>query len=118
MNITIQGTQMDLTEAIKAKVNEKMLSVEKYFEGITHIDVDVGKRGNHSDSGAMYYAEVNVSVPGKKIRVVKDDADLYKAIEKVKDHLKVEFEKVKGKMRHIEREEIRETKQYHIDDEN
>ena len=83
-----------------------------FFDNIIHIDADVGMRSTHHNKGKIYYAEVNVQIPGKLVRVEKDAEDLYKAIDKVKDHMKVELEKVKGKMRHKDKEELRGQKEY------
>ena len=67
--------------------------------------------------GKIYYAEVNFHVPNHLIRIEKDSEDLYKAIDKVKDHYKVELEKIKGKMRDKDKKAIREQKVYHLDEE-
>lgn len=112
MTTTIQGTGIELTDAIKSYAIEKIESLEKYFDRIQNADIDIGTRGNHHQKGAIFYAEVNISVPGKLIRVVKEADDLYKAIDKVRDHLKVEFERMKGKMRAKDRETIRGQKLY------
>ena len=34
---------------------------------------------------------------------------------KVKDHLKVELEKIKGKMRQLDKKELRDIKEYHVE---
>ena len=112
MMITIQVSGIDSTDAIKQYANDKVADLEKYFPNIQKIDVDVGMRSGHHLKGKIYYAECNVSVPGRLVRVSKDAEDLYKAIDKVRDHLKVELEKIKGKMRGVDRDEIRESKGY------
>lgn len=112
MNINIKGTGIDLTEAIKDYAQEKMQTLVKFFDNIQHIDIDVGMRGNHHNKGDVYYAEVNMSIPGRLVRVVKEEADLYKAIDKVKDHLKVELEQEKEKMRRKDKHVLRAQKEY------
>jgi ribosome-associated translation inhibitor RaiA len=73
---------------------------------------------NHHNKGKIYYAEVNLDIPGHPtIRVVKESEDLYKAIDKVKDHLKVELDSAKEKMRRKDKEEIRGQKEYVLEDE-
>lgn len=113
MIITIKGTNIELTDALKSYAEEKIESLETYFDNIQHADIDIGLRNNHHQKGKVYYAEVNLSVPGKLLRVVKDAEDLYKAIDKVRDHFKVELEKMKGKMRERDKEVLREQKEYH-----
>lgn len=114
MTINIKGTGIELTEAIKKYITEKMESLEKFFDNITGVDIDVGIRSTHHNKGKIYYAEFNLSVPKHMIRVEKDAEDLYKAIDKVKDHLKVELEKIKGKMRDKDKEVLRNQKEYQI----
>jgi putative sigma-54 modulation protein len=114
MQIKIQGTGIELTEAIKAYAEEKVLTLEKFFEQIISADIDVGMESHHHNKGQVYYAEVNLSVPGELIRVRKNESDLYKAIDKVKDHLKVELQKMKEKKRSLDKEELRENKSYEI----
>ena len=112
MILAIQAKGVDMTDAIKQYAEEKMSSLEKYFDNITQIDVTVGMRSNHHKQGKIFYTEANVHLPKKKIYMSKEAESLYKSIDKVRDHLKVEFEKVKGHMRHKERENIREQKAY------
>ncbi|MBU0596718.1 ribosome-associated translation inhibitor RaiA [Patescibacteria group bacterium] len=112
MVINIQSTGVEMTDAIKNYAQEKMEAVEKYFDNIQNIDIDVGMKSHHHLKGKVFYAECNVSVPGKLIRVSKNAEDLYKAIDKVKDHLKVEFEKMKGKMNSIDKQALRDQKGY------
>ncbi|MFA4831091.1 MAG: ribosome-associated translation inhibitor RaiA [Patescibacteria group bacterium] len=112
MNINIHCTNIDATEPIKQYAMEKMAGLGKFFSNIQQIDIDVGMKSRHHLKGKIYYAECNVSVPGKLIRVSKNAVDLYKAIDKVRDHLKVEFEKMKGKRRERDRNILREQKGY------
>lgn len=116
MIITIHGTGIELTEAIRQYATEKVESLEKFFDNIVRADIDVGKLSNHHQKGDIFYAEVNLHIPGKTLRVVKEEADLYKAIDKVKDHLKEELNSAKDKMRHKNREEIRHNKEYPLDE--
>jgi len=103
---------MELTEAIKDYVEKKILMLEKYNDKIISADVDVGLNSKHHVKGDVYYAEVNLSVPGRLIRVVKEEADLYKAIDKVKDHLKVELQTIKEKSLRRDKKLLREQKSY------
>lgn len=114
MVVTIHGTGIELTDAIKGYALKKVASLEKFFGGVTKVEVDIGMRTHHHQKGKVYYAEVNMHVPGSLIRVEKDAEDLYKAIDKVKDHLKVELESVKEKKRGKDKAVIRKNKEYQI----
>ena len=112
MTTTIQASGIDMTDALRQYAEEKIGTLEKFFPGIVKIDIDMGMDSQHHQKGKVYYAEVNVSIPGKVVRVMKEAEDLYKAIDKVKDHLKVELQKMKEKMRDKDKKELREQKEY------
>ena len=114
MTIQIKGTGIELTDAIKEYAQEKVKSLEKFFDRVTDVNIDVGMESHHHLKGKIYYAEVNMSVPGKLIRVRKNAVDLYKAIDKVKDHLKVELQGMKEKRRGKDKEMLREVKGYEL----
>ncbi len=115
MIVTIHGTGMELTPAIREYAEEKILSLEKFFDNITKAEIDIGMNSHHHNKGKIFYAEVTLDIPGKTLRVVKEEEDLYKAIDKVKDHFKVELDGAKEKMRRINKDEIREQKEYDPD---
>lgn len=114
MYINIKTTGMEVTDPIKQYVEDKANDLLTYFENIQGVDTIVGMESHHHNKGKIYYAEFNLQIPGKNINIRKDSEDLYKAIDKVKDHLKVELEKLKGKMNDVDREEIRDQKSYDV----
>lgn len=115
MIINIRATGMELTPAIKQYAEEKFEKLTRYFNNIQKIDIDVGLRSHHHQHGKIYYSEVNVHVPGKLVRVQRDATDLYKAIDSVKDHLKVELNELQERMSEKDRKGIRALKQYSME---
>ena len=103
---------MEMTAAIKQYVEDKASDLPNYFENIQGIDVIIGMESHHHNKGKIYFAEFNLQIPGKNINLKKQAEDLYKAIDKVRDHLKVELEKMKGKSEQIDKEEVRDSKGY------
>jgi len=99
MQINIKATKMELTPAIRDYVQEKLDMLEKYLGDIQvlHCDVEVGVAVGGQQSGKICRAEVNLEVPGEMLRVTKTEADLYKAIDKVKDHLMRSIKRYKEK---------------------
>jgi len=89
MNIRIKATKLELTDAIRDYFQSKMDMVDKYLGDIQVIncDVEIAKAVGSQHKGEIFRAEVNLEVPHKLLRVEKTEADLYKAIDKVKDHL-------------------------------
>lgn len=99
MKINIKATKIELTDSIRDYVQEKMDMLDKYLGNIqvVNCDVEVAKDTNHHQKGDVYRAEVNLQVPGELLRIEKVEADLYKAIEKVKDHMAQSIVKYKEK---------------------
>lgn len=99
MQIQIKATKIELTDAIRDYIQKKVDMLEKYLGDTQvincHFEVGLAVGGQHS--GEIYRAEMNLSLPGKLLRVEKTEADLYKAIDKVKDHLEREIVDYKEK---------------------
>lgn len=98
MTINIIHHNIELTPAIKRYTEEKMQSLLKYFDSITHIDVELGIKNHHHKKGKIYECKAVVQIAGDVMKLEKDADDQYKAIDKVKDHLRVELTKLKGKL--------------------
>ncbi|NCO00058.1 ribosome-associated translation inhibitor RaiA [Candidatus Falkowbacteria bacterium] len=100
MNIKIKATRIEMTKALKDYVEAKISSVSKYLGKIksANCEVEISKSVGGQNKGEIYRAEVNLDVPGKLLRVEKTEKDLYKAIDKVKDHLEMIIKKYKEKM--------------------
>ena len=100
MQIQITGKSMDLTEPTKDYVNEKMLSLNKFYnEKIIRADVVLGVISEHHQKGKKFFAECKLDVPGKNLFAVKEDDNLYKAVDKIRDYLELELKKYKLKQR-------------------
>lgn len=100
MNINIKATKIELTPAIKDYIQEKMDMLEKYLGDIQVINAhfEVELTTHHHQKGDIFRAEANLSIPGSLLRVEKTEGDLYKAIDKVKDHLHMMIKKHKEKL--------------------
>lgn len=100
MTIKIKSTRLELTPAISNYFQEKMDMIERYLGDIKIIncDVEIEKTIGGQNKGEIFRAEVNLEVPHKMLRVEKTEEDLYKAIDKVKDHLELIIKKYKEKL--------------------
>jgi len=100
MDIRIKSTRLEITDAIRDYIEKKMSSVFKHLGDIraTNFDVEVEKTVGGQNKGEIYRAEVNLAIPRKLLRVEKTEKDLYKAIDKVKDHLDLVIKKYKDKL--------------------
>jgi len=88
MNVIIKATNLSLTAEMENFVREKVLAIEKFYPKIIEARVEV-EYAEHQSQGNIYRCEVNLSIPGKLIRVEKTTSDFQKSVNKVKDHLKV-----------------------------
>lgn len=107
MQIKIKATNIELTSAISAYVEEKINGVEKFTvpheqeEVLT--EVEIGKTTRHHNAGDFFRAEVNMHVRGKNFRAVSEQEDLYAAIDDVRNELVRELNSDKGKERTLVR---------------
>ncbi len=99
MKINIKASKLELTDAIRDYFQMKMDMLEKYLGNVDVIncDVEIEKAVGSQNKGKIFRAEVNLQVPREILRVDKTEKDLYKAIDKVKDHLEVMIKKYKEK---------------------
>jgi putative sigma-54 modulation protein len=100
MQLNIKSTKLEMTAAIRQYIENKMAMVEKYLGDIKadNCDVQVEKAIGGQHKGEIFRAEVNLQVPRQILRVEKTEKDLYKAIDKVKDHLELIIKKYKEKI--------------------
>ena len=101
MKIKIKASRLVLTEAIRNYFQDKMDMLEKYFGDkikVINCDVEIEKVVGGQSKGEIFRAEVNLQVPHDILRVEKTEKDLYKAIDKVKDHLEIVIKKYKEKL--------------------
>jgi len=102
MTIHIRALHMELTPAIQAFVEEKFHMLEKYQPDILSIDVEVS-RDSHHHKGDIFCCSANIHIPKDVIHVEKSEEDLYKAIDKVKDHLQEVLVDAKERERDLHR---------------
>lgn len=90
-----------MTEALKKYIEEKVSMIEKYLGDVSVIncDFEIEKAVGAQNKGKIFRAEINLQVPRELLRVEKTESDMYKAIDKVKDHLVLLIKKYKEKNR-------------------
>ncbi len=107
MKLNIKTSNLELTPAIKEYIETKMEAVTRFLGNldIINFDFEVELTTKHHNKGEIFRAEANLEVAKDLLRVEKTEADLYKAIDKVKDHL-VELIKKHKEKRIAKRREI------------
>lgn len=101
ININLKSSNLELTKALKDYIQLKMNMLEKYLGDVPviNLDFEIEKAVGAQNKGKIFRAEVNLEVPRDLLRVEKTEADMYKAIDKVKDHLVLLIKKYKEKIR-------------------
>ncbi len=100
MNIKVRAKNFDITPAISEYVTKKISSLEKFLGDKDNIlcEVEIGRTTMHHKSGDIFRAEVNIIEPGnKQIFAVAEEADLYSAIDIVRDEAEREIVSRKDK---------------------
>jgi ribosomal subunit interface protein len=102
MNLNFKGTGIELTEAIKAYIEKRFNSLDKYLiNKSAQVQVEVGRVTAHHKHGEIFRAEVQISGDGANYYAVKEAEDLYAAIDMVKDEVIQEIKKTQGKKREM-----------------
>ena len=99
MKVNLKATRTELNNEIKEYVQKKMDMLDKYLGkiNVVNCDFEVEVESGNGLEGKNCRAEVNLQVPGELLRVEKRAENLFKAIDKVKDHLELVIKKYKGK---------------------
>jgi putative sigma-54 modulation protein len=91
MKLNLKSTNLELTDQIKKHVQEKLGGLDKYFNNIQQVDVEVGKTRPNQNKGNIFFCEVNLSVPGKLLRYRKEFSDVMKAVNEAKKGIQQEI---------------------------
>ena len=94
MRITeIQATNVELTEALRTFVTEKVMSLERFAKRFDPCDVaiEIGKTSERHQKGDVFFAEVTIRIPGDTIRARVEKDDLYASIDELKDDVKAQL---------------------------
>ncbi|HBB56512.1 TPA: ribosome-associated translation inhibitor RaiA [Patescibacteria group bacterium] len=103
MNINIKATNIELTPELKNYVEQKVNVLEKHIyheiDDSVKAWVEVGKISEHHQKGDVYRAEIQIHIPrnAKGARAEATHYDIFAAIDKAQDEIKIEIEKEKNK---------------------
>jgi putative sigma-54 modulation protein len=100
MKTNVKATQMELTTAISEYLAKRLTALDKFVDPADDSAmcyVEVGKISKHHKSGDVFRAEINLHIGGKSFRAEAEEADLYAAIDVVKDEMVAELRNSKTK---------------------
>lgn len=103
--MNLKATKLEMTEAIAAYAQEKIDMLDKFLGDlqVLNLDLELEKSVGSQNKGEIFRAEINLEIPGELLRVEKTEDDLYKAIDKVKDHMEEVIISYKEKLRDKQR---------------
>lgn len=130
MRIQIKTTNFDLTDAIRANVEERLAGVADRLQRIEERDADedrggedsvlarveVGRTTNHHNKGDIYKAQVHLEIPGEpNLHAEAVEADLMVALDVVKEQIEREIRRSQEKHRDAIRRGGRKAKEMLMD---
>ena len=112
MQIEIKCSGLELTEALRAYVEEKLNRLGKFVHGQDAflITVELGKTTAHHHKGEVYRAEANMKIDGILLRAEATAEDLYVAIDLLKEEAGRELVNRKTKQESLARRGARKLK--------
>ncbi len=101
MKIIIRTINLELLPRIEEYIHQKIGGVDKLLDNmdreVIEARVEIGKITKAQQKGDIFRAEVNLTLPGRLLRIEAEEADLRTAIDRVKDGLQREIKKYRGK---------------------
>lgn len=102
MHIDVQARELELTDALKEYVEKRIGSLDRYLarfdRDVVLAEVELARTTKHHYRGDVYYAEVNLTLPGKLLRATYTSSDIRKSIDRVRDILQREIRKFKDQL--------------------
>lgn len=98
---SLKGSNMDLTEAIKQYIQDKLDGLDKLtidFGEAVSTEVEVCKETHHHIKGPHFHCAVTMAVPGTILHAEERAEDLYASIDGVRDKLHRQLSKFKVKL--------------------
>lgn len=103
MQIKLQGKNMEMTSAIEDYVVKRVTNLEKLLSGMekdggeASVSFEVSKNTNHHKGSSVFHADCLIKVKGREFYGSADEADLYVAIDSVRESLYREISKNKDR---------------------
>lgn len=104
MNINISGKNIDLTDAIKSYIEEKIHKLDQYLEEVEPVAVDVRLETNRGRGEPWQKIEVTLSIPNLIIRSEEIGQDIYEVTDIIQEKLERKIRENKEKIIHARRD--------------
>lgn len=96
MNITVRTHHVEITKALKEYAEDKLSKLQKYFDHIIHltVELDILDNANQDDRQEV---RVSIKIPNTTLRAVEHTKDMYASIDLVHDTCMVQLKRYKEK---------------------
>ncbi|WP_299230468.1 ribosome-associated translation inhibitor RaiA [uncultured Halomonas sp.] len=91
MQVNITGLHVELTDALRDYVNEKLTRVERHYDNITNVQVTLSVEKERQSAACIMH------VAGAELHAEAQDVDMYAAIDALADKLDRQLVKHKEK---------------------
>ncbi|PJE75823.1 ribosomal subunit interface protein [Candidatus Uhrbacteria bacterium CG10_big_fil_rev_8_21_14_0_10_48_11] len=98
MNIHIKAIDIELTSALDTYVQQKIGALVKFYPDVLRIEVEVERTTQHHQKGEkLFRSGAKVAIPKHTFFAEAYAADMYRAIDVLRDELKKEMNRLKTK---------------------
>ena len=98
MKFNVKAHHVEITEALKEYAQKKMDKLERFFENIQEIVLDLNISDN-SDENQRQIASATIFASGTIIRAKEASIDMYASIDLIFDKLEVQLKKYKERLK-------------------
>ncbi len=99
---TLQGKNLELTSVLERFIADKIQSLERitsrFDQDTIEARVEISKPSRHHRSGFVFYAEINLKLPGQLLRAEVSHLDLNFAINEAFEEIEKQVKKYKDKL--------------------
>lgn len=117
MRVVLKQKKLAFTPAIREYIEKKLVSPARRIVGgtaasaLVMLEIEIARTTTRHRKGLVYYAEANMSLGKKLVRVEAEDQDIYAAIDALKDELEERLKSLKEKSVSLNRQRARNAKQ-------
>lgn len=101
MKLIVKATNLELTPALNAFIEQKFAQIDKFFKKITTkesvLRIEVARTTKHHKKGPVFYAEANLEGFGGMLRATASNWNIRVAVNETKEKLKYEIGQRKEK---------------------
>ncbi len=98
----IQAKNIPISESIQVVIDAKIKALERFVsrfdQSAVEARIEVGKPSRHHHSGPVFYAEINLKIPGKLLRAEANHLDLNLAISEAFKEMERQIKDYKEKL--------------------